>query len=134
MHGKLAEIRDIEAGLWVWRTEHPDWTPEFEWGPLLTSTCVISNGTVALLDPAAPSTGGDALWERLDANPPDLVVVLKPDHVRDVDFFVDPRLSWNRFGLAASFPGALSPFTTAGAAWRHRFGCLTTVRWSLQTV
>src|SRR5256884_1685120 len=27
-------------------------------------------------------------WKRLDARPPTLVVVLKPDHVRDVDLFV----------------------------------------------
>jgi hypothetical protein len=28
------------------------------------------------------------VWERLDASPPTVVVVLKPDHVRDVDVFV----------------------------------------------
>jgi hypothetical protein len=79
--------RDVADGLWVWQVEHPDWKPGFDWPPLVTSTCVASGGEVAVLDPLEP-TPGSQVWERLDAHPPTLAVVLKPDHVRDVDAFV----------------------------------------------
>lgn len=102
MRGMLGEIRDVAAGLWLWRVRCPDWRPGLDWEPLVTSTCVESSGEVALLDPIAPPDDADALWERLDAHPPTLVVVLKPDHVRDVDVFTrrygarafGPRLFW----------------------------------------
>jgi len=54
---------------------------------MVTSTCVESRGEVLVLDPLAPSAGAAELWQRLDARPPTAVVVLKPDHVRDVDVF-----------------------------------------------
>ncbi len=46
-----------------------------------------SRGEIAVLDPLAPPEDGADVWERLDARPPTLVAVLKPDHVRDVDLF-----------------------------------------------
>jgi glyoxylase-like metal-dependent hydrolase (beta-lactamase superfamily II) len=92
-----AEIRELEPGLWLWRLDHPDWTPGHGWEAAVTSVCVESGGEVALLDPLAPSDG-DPLWERLDARPPTLVAVLKPDHVRDVDRFVE------RYGARAYGP------------------------------
>ena len=82
------EFRDVAPGLWLWRTEHPDWAPGVHWDPVVTSTCVESGGEVALLDPLAPSDAATEFWARLDARPPTLVAVLKPDHVRSVDFFV----------------------------------------------
>lgn len=54
----------------------------------MTSTVVESGGEVAVLDPLAPPADVREVWERLDARPPTVVVVLKPDHVRDVDLFV----------------------------------------------
>jgi glyoxylase-like metal-dependent hydrolase (beta-lactamase superfamily II) len=81
-----AEVRELEAGLWLWRLDHPDWTPGHGWDAAVTSVCVESGGEVALLDPLAPPDG-DPVWERLDARPPTLVAVLKPDHIRDVDRF-----------------------------------------------
>jgi hypothetical protein len=84
----MGEPRDVASGVWLWRTRHPDWAPGLDWEPLVTSTCVESGGEVALLDPLAPPADDAAFWERLDARPPTLVVVLKPDHVRDVDVFV----------------------------------------------
>jgi glyoxylase-like metal-dependent hydrolase (beta-lactamase superfamily II) len=36
----------------------------------------------------APAEDGAAVWERLDSLRPTAAVVLKPDHVRDVDLFV----------------------------------------------
>jgi hypothetical protein len=89
--------RDVANGLWVWHVEHPDWKPGFDWPPLVTSTCVASGGEVAVLDPLAPPAGSE-VWERLDSKPPTLAVVLKPDHVRDVDLFV------GRYGARAFGP------------------------------
>jgi glyoxylase-like metal-dependent hydrolase (beta-lactamase superfamily II) len=82
------ELRDVAPGLWIWRRPHPDWREGLDWEPLVTSTCVESRGEVALLDPLAPPDDAADVWERLDARPPTMVAVLKPDHVRDVDLFV----------------------------------------------
>jgi hypothetical protein len=82
------ELRDVAPGLWIWRLAHPDWAPHVGWPPVVTSTCVESGGEVALLDPLAPPDDATEFWERIDARPPTLVAVLKPDHVRHVDLFV----------------------------------------------
>ena len=93
-----AQIRDVAPGLWIWRLEHPDWREGLEWPPTVTSTCVESGGEVALLDPLAPPQDAAEVWGRLDASPPTVVVILKPDHVRDVDLFVE------RYGARAFGP------------------------------
>jgi hypothetical protein len=98
----LPEVRDVAPNLWLWRIRHPAWRPDFDWGPLVTSTYVESNGETLVLDPLAPPADTAEVWERLDARPPTAVVILKPDHVRDVDLFVrrygarafGPRLFW----------------------------------------
>jgi hypothetical protein len=92
-----AQVRDVADGLWIWRLEHPDWSPDVGWSPPVTSTCVESGGEVAVLDALAPPDHATEIWERLDARPPTLAVVLKPDHVRDVDVFVR-RYSARPFG------------------------------------
>ena len=97
------ELRDVAPGLWLWRLEHPDWAPDSGWEPVVTSTCVESSGEVALLDPLAPPEDATELWERLDARPATLVVVLKPDHVRDVDLFAR-RHGARAFGPHLFFP------------------------------
>jgi hypothetical protein len=88
---------------------------------LVTSTVVESGDEVALLDPLAPPADAREAWERLDAHPPTMVVILKPDHVRDVDLFVDrygarpfgPSLFWRddipRTELEPIEPGSLLP-------------------------
>ena len=92
------EIRDVAAGLWIWRLSHPDWRPAAGWPEMVTSTCVESRGEVAVLDALAPPDDAAEIWERLDARPPTMAVVLKPDHVRDVDVFV------RRYGARAFGP------------------------------
>lgn len=92
------EILDVAPGLWVWRQKHPDWAPDASWPPPVTSTCVESRGEVVLLDPLAPPEDATEFWARIDARPPTTVVVLKPDHVRDVDLFV------RRYGIPAFGP------------------------------
>jgi glyoxylase-like metal-dependent hydrolase (beta-lactamase superfamily II) len=95
--GMLAGLRDVAPGLWIWRVDYPDWRPEAGWPRAVTSTCVESGGEVAVLDPIAPQDGADEVWARLDARPPTLAVILKPDHVRDVDLFVS-RYDARAFG------------------------------------
>jgi glyoxylase-like metal-dependent hydrolase (beta-lactamase superfamily II) len=126
IRGVAHELRDVAAGLWLWSVEYPDWRPKpgLGWGPMVASTCVETGGEVALLDPLAPPADAREIWERLDARPPTLVVVLKPDHVRSVDLFVrrydarafgpdvfhrgdvpETELEW--IGPAAELPGGL---------------------------
>jgi hypothetical protein len=82
-----AEVREVTDGLWVWRLEHPDWRPDAGWEPPVTSVWIECGGETAVVDGMAPADD-DPVWQRLDARPPSLAVVLKPDHVRDVDVFV----------------------------------------------
>ena len=82
------DLRDVAPGLWLWRQPHWEWRDGDDWEPEVSSFVVESRGEVVLLDPLAPPPieGGD-VYRRLDSNPPTRVVVLKPDHVRDVDLF-----------------------------------------------
>jgi len=91
-------IQDVVEGLWVWRLPYPDWREGLGWEQVVASTCVESGGEVVLLDALAPPADATDIWERLDAKPPTAVVVLKPDHVRDVDLFV------GRYGARAFGP------------------------------
>jgi hypothetical protein len=104
MRAMAVEVVDVATGLWIWRMEHPDWRAGLGWEGAVTSTCVASGGEVGLLDPLAPPEEATEVWARLDANPPTFVVVLKPDHVRDVDLFVR-RYSARAFGPDVFFRG-----------------------------
>lgn len=97
-------IRDIAPGLWVWSRVHPEWAPGRDFDGPVTSTCAATGGEVVLLDPLAPEHDDGEAWARLDAAPPTVVVVLKPDHVRDVDLFVR-RYGARAFGPWLFYPG-----------------------------
>jgi hypothetical protein len=57
------ELRDVAEGVWIWRLDHPDWSPHAGWPPPVTCTCVESGGEVVLLDPLAPSAdSGAEVW------------------------------------------------------------------------
>lgn len=94
----ICEVLDVTDGLWLWRADHPGWSPGSDWRGPVTSTCVEAGGEVILLDPLAPPPGSAEAWGRIDAHPPSVVVVLKPDHVRDVDLFA------RRYGARALGP------------------------------
>jgi glyoxylase-like metal-dependent hydrolase (beta-lactamase superfamily II) len=81
-------VRDVAPGLWLWRQPHPDWREGLEWEPEVSSFCVASRGESILVDPLAPPPAAREAWERLDAAQPTTIVILKPDHIRDVDLFV----------------------------------------------
>lgn len=94
---------DVADGLWLWRLDHRDWSEDADWDATVTSTVVQSGREVTVLDPLAPPPEASEIWSRLDATPPTLAVVLKPDHVRDVDAFVA------RYGARAYGPALLQP-------------------------
>src|SRR4051812_11427131 len=96
--GVSVEIRDVTDGVGIWRLEHRDWAPHVEWLPLVTCTRVESGGEVVLIDPIAPSAEDEAFRSWIEARPPTVVAILKPDHVRDVDVFVE------RYGARAFGP------------------------------
>jgi glyoxylase-like metal-dependent hydrolase (beta-lactamase superfamily II) len=111
------EVRDVGPGLWLWRQPHPAWEEGNDWEPEVASFEVESQGVAVLLDPLAPPPVAQEVWGRLEARRPDAVVILKPDHVRDVDLFVrwygarayGPSLFWRddvpRTELEAIRPG-----------------------------
>jgi hypothetical protein len=82
------EVRDVLPGLWLWRQPHPDWRDGSDWEPEVSSFAVESRGVAVLIDPLAPPPSARAVWDRIDALDPTVAIVLKPDHVRDVDLFV----------------------------------------------
>ena len=82
------EVRDVAPGLWLWRQPHPEWREGLDWEPEVASFAVESRGVTVLLDPLAPPPNAREVWTRLHDARPDVVVILKPDHVRDVDLFV----------------------------------------------
>jgi glyoxylase-like metal-dependent hydrolase (beta-lactamase superfamily II) len=84
----VVEVRDVAAGLWLWRQRHPDWREGFDWEPEISSWCVETGGETIVLDAMAPPPSAVDVWRRLEEKPPTVAVVLKPDHVRDVDLFV----------------------------------------------
>ena len=98
MDNSLQEVTDVAPGLWLWQVQYVDWPRGDGWDGKVASTCVVSGGEIVLLDPVAPTQEGSKLWSRLDARPPTRIVVLKPDHVRDVDHFV------GRYGVRAFGP------------------------------
>jgi hypothetical protein len=83
----VVEVRDVAPGLWLWRQAHPEWREGLAWEPEVSSFAVESRGETILLDPLAPPPREQEVWTRIDASPPTAIVVLKPDHVRDVDLF-----------------------------------------------
>ena len=76
------------SGLWLWRQPHPAWREGYDWEPEVASFAVESRGETLLLDPLAPPPAARDVWERLAALRAGAIVVLKPDHIRDVDLFV----------------------------------------------
>jgi len=110
------EMRDVAPGLWLWRQPHPSWEQGADWEPEVASFAVESRGVAVLLDPLAPPPGARDVWERIDAMRPDVVVVLKPDHIRDLDLFVrwygtrafGPHLYW-RDDVPRTEPEPLRP-------------------------
>lgn len=78
---------DVAPGIWVWQEDYVGWTPGNGWVNPLNSSCVEAGAEVVIVDPIAPADDASEIWARLDAHPPTVITILKPDHVRDVDRF-----------------------------------------------
>ncbi len=81
------DVRDVADGLWLWRQRHWEWTEGADWQPEVSSVVVESAGETVLLDPLAPPPTAREVYDRLEARLPTAIVILKPDHVRDLDVF-----------------------------------------------
>jgi hypothetical protein len=82
---------------------HPHWRPDVDWQPVVTSVCVETETETILIDPLLPNFEDAEVWGRLQRRKPTRAVVLKPDHVRDIDLTV--RL----FGAKAYGPSLFWP-------------------------
>jgi hypothetical protein len=76
---------------------HPAWTEGEDWDPLVTCGCATTGDEVLLLDPLLPAQD-DPVMARIEDARPTRAVILKPDHVRDVDAVVE------RWGIPAHGP------------------------------
>lgn len=90
--GDGTEVRDVIPGLWLWtiRPSGLDKRPDFH-----------VRGVWRGGDPPRPQRTDRrsfGIMARLDARPPTVVVILKPDHIRDVDLFT------SRYGAKAFGP------------------------------
>jgi hypothetical protein len=145
------EVLDVAPGLWLWRQPHPDWEEGADWPAEVASFAVESGGVSILLDPLAPPPAAAEVWERIEASPPSVVAVLKPDHLRDVELFVrwygarafgpflfcpttSPAPTSSGCGPTTSSPAGRSLSTTAAKGWRRRSTSPSNGRWSSPTV
>ena len=60
---------EIRPGLWTWSVEHPEWSFEMSWDPVVRSYAVQAGEVIVLIDPVAPAPVGDAIlltvpWHR----------------------------------------------------------------------
>lgn len=97
-HSMRYPIIDVAPGIWVWQEDYAGWAPGNGWVNPLNSSCVEADGEIVIVDPIAPADDASKVWARLDAHPPTVIVVLKPDHVRDVDQFAK-RYKARAYGL-----------------------------------
>jgi len=106
------EVTDLVPGLWIWRLDHPAWTPQVDWQQVVTCVCADLGGERWLLDPLLPPGDAAQVWDRLTERPPTAVAVLKPDHLRET---WDDRRTWSvdalvrRYGCRAFGPEVWDP-------------------------
>jgi glyoxylase-like metal-dependent hydrolase (beta-lactamase superfamily II) len=72
-------VREVQTGLWHWEASHPDWKPEGDWGPVVSSYAIDDGERLLLLDPLAPPSLVDQLAPERDT----AVVLTCPWHSRD---------------------------------------------------
>lgn len=72
-------MREVQTGLWHWEASHPDWKPEADWGPVVSSYAIDDGERLLLLDPLAPPS----LVDQLAAERETAIVLTCPWHARD---------------------------------------------------
>jgi glyoxylase-like metal-dependent hydrolase (beta-lactamase superfamily II) len=72
-------VREVQTGVWHWEASHPDWKPEADWGPVVSSYAIDDGDRLLLFDPLAPPSDVD----ELAAGRETAIVLTCPWHVRD---------------------------------------------------
>ena len=75
----MADVRELQTGVWHWEAPHPDWKPGEEWGRMVSSYAVEDGDRLLLLDPLA--VPGEL--EELAAGRETAIVLTTPWHERD---------------------------------------------------
>jgi hypothetical protein len=76
-------MKELRPGLWTWTAEHPEWVPEFEWGPEVRCYAIRAGDVTVLVDPVAPAPQADGIlltvpWHRRSADELGLPVLDAP--------------------------------------------------------
>jgi glyoxylase-like metal-dependent hydrolase (beta-lactamase superfamily II) len=106
------EVVDIAPGLWIWRIEHPGWSPGDDWQKVVTCVCVDAGRERWLIDPLLPAKSDSRVWDRLAERAPTAVALTIPDHLREL---ADDRKTWSvdaiveRWGARAFGPPTWDP-------------------------
>ncbi|MBV8256515.1 MAG: hypothetical protein JOZ56_03920 [Actinobacteria bacterium] len=94
-------MEELRPGLWTWTAEHPEWTPELEWGPEVRCYAIRAGATTVLVDPVAPAPEADAIlltvpWHRRSADELGLPVLDTPPPGIEArpGFFAEERAYW----------------------------------------
>jgi glyoxylase-like metal-dependent hydrolase (beta-lactamase superfamily II) len=99
-------VEELARGLWRWSSRHPEWTPEEDWQPEVSSYYVAGDGTLVLIDPLVPADEEERFWRALD---------------RDVDRHGAPQVLLTVFWHARSTQAVLDRYegarAFAPAAW-----------------
>jgi glyoxylase-like metal-dependent hydrolase (beta-lactamase superfamily II) len=75
----MADVRELQTGVWHWEAPHPAWKPGEEWARMVSSYAVEDGDRLLLLDPLA--VPGEI--EELAAGRETAIVLTTPWHVRD---------------------------------------------------
>jgi hypothetical protein len=78
-------VRELQAGLWHWQAQHPDWTPGERWPQVVSSYAIDDGARLLLFDPLSVP---DELLE-LAADREPVVVLTAPWHERDTRALVE---------------------------------------------
>ncbi len=92
-------VREVREGLWHWEARHPDWTPDADWGPEVSSYALDDGERLLLIDPIAPPS----LVDELASGREPVVVLTCPWHRRDYEAVVQ------RLGATVFVPPPDSP-------------------------
>jgi len=94
-------LDEIRPGLWTWTGEHPEWTPEMTWGPVVRSYAVQIEDERYLFDPVQPAPRADGIlltvpWHRRAADDLDIEVLDDPPAGIEArpGFFPEEKAYW----------------------------------------
>ena len=59
-------VEELAPGLWRWSSRHPEWTPDEEWEPEVSSYFVAEDDSLVLIDPLVPADEEARFWSALD--------------------------------------------------------------------